>query len=123
MSISFFFFKQNTAYELRISDWSSYVCSSDLKEDHPFIRSGETDDFMAADHIVVSTKGMAHAHRAVERALLEKIHPDRIRIVASSFLVALAACFESDLILTATARVIGRQIGRATCRERVCMYV
>src|SRR3546814_10241164 len=108
MSISFFFFKQNTAYELRISDWSSYVCSSDLKEDHPFIRSGETDDFMAADHIVVSTKGMAHAHRAVERALLEKIHPDRIRIVASSFLVALAACFESDLILTAPARVIGR---------------
>src|SRR3546814_4089206 len=26
----FFFFKQKTAYELRISDWSSYVCSSDL---------------------------------------------------------------------------------------------
>src|SRR3546814_7124408 len=26
----FFFFKQNTAYELRISDWSSDVCSSDL---------------------------------------------------------------------------------------------
>src|SRR3546814_5937300 len=25
-----FFFKQNTAYELRISDWSSDVCSSDL---------------------------------------------------------------------------------------------
>src|SRR3546814_7488814 len=28
--ISFFFFKQKTAYELRISDWSSGVCSSDL---------------------------------------------------------------------------------------------
>src|SRR3546814_1880835 len=27
----FFFFKQKTAYELRISDWSSCVCSSDLK--------------------------------------------------------------------------------------------
>src|SRR3546814_1095397 len=26
----FFFFKQNTAYEMRISDWSSDVCSSDL---------------------------------------------------------------------------------------------
>src|SRR3546814_6688349 len=26
----FFFFKQNTAYEWRISDWSSDVCSSDL---------------------------------------------------------------------------------------------
>src|SRR3546814_7346888 len=31
----FFFFKQKTAYEMRISDWSSDVCSSDL------IRSGK----------------------------------------------------------------------------------
>src|SRR3546814_3892373 len=29
---SFFFFKQKTAYEMRISDWSSDVCSSDLDE-------------------------------------------------------------------------------------------
>src|SRR3546814_4738303 len=28
----FFFFKQKTAYEMRISDWSSDVCSSDLQE-------------------------------------------------------------------------------------------
>src|SRR3546814_3305447 len=28
--IIFFFFKQKTAYEMRISDWSSDVCSSDL---------------------------------------------------------------------------------------------
>src|SRR3546814_5335046 len=28
----FFFFKQKTAYEMRISDWSSDVCSSDLHE-------------------------------------------------------------------------------------------
>src|SRR3546814_1728030 len=28
----FFFFKQKTAYEMRISDWSSDVCSSDLAE-------------------------------------------------------------------------------------------
>src|SRR3546814_3183898 len=28
--MSFFFFKQKTAYEMRISDWSSDVCSSDL---------------------------------------------------------------------------------------------
>src|SRR3546814_1397673 len=39
----FFFFKQKTAYEMRISDWSSDVCSSDLhardrrpqREGHP----------------------------------------------------------------------------------------
>src|SRR3546814_1061545 len=30
----FFFFKQKTAYELRISDWSSDVCSSDLGSCH-----------------------------------------------------------------------------------------
>src|SRR3546814_5364358 len=28
---AFFFFKQKTAYEMRISDWSSDVCSSDLR--------------------------------------------------------------------------------------------
>src|SRR3546814_4023453 len=30
MFLGFFFFKQKTAYEMRISDWSSDVCSSDL---------------------------------------------------------------------------------------------
>src|SRR3546814_6393579 len=30
ISFVFFFFKQKTAYEMRISDWSSDVCSSDL---------------------------------------------------------------------------------------------
>src|SRR3546814_15909250 len=29
-TVFFFFFKQKTAYEMRISDWSSDVCSSDL---------------------------------------------------------------------------------------------
>src|SRR3546814_3193020 len=29
--VFFFFFKQKTAYEMRISDWSSDVCSSDLE--------------------------------------------------------------------------------------------
>src|SRR3546814_8008642 len=30
VSVCVFFFKQKTAYEMRISDWSSDVCSSDL---------------------------------------------------------------------------------------------
>src|SRR3546814_4706104 len=30
----FFFFKQKTAYEMRISDWSSDVCSSDLVDEN-----------------------------------------------------------------------------------------
>src|SRR3546814_12264792 len=32
MLLVFFFFKQKTAYEMRISDWSSDVCSSDLDQ-------------------------------------------------------------------------------------------
>src|SRR3546814_16471129 len=42
----FFFFKQKTAYEMRISDWSSDVCSSDLLQEaldllwaHPQVRA------------------------------------------------------------------------------------
>src|SRR3546814_16398491 len=39
----FFFFKQKTAYEMRISDWSSDVCSSDLgHQRHPGRRSRRT---------------------------------------------------------------------------------
>src|SRR3546814_1405861 len=46
-SFVFFFFKQKTAYEMRISDWSSDVCSSDLagRERHlcpaRFLNGGE----------------------------------------------------------------------------------
>src|SRR3546814_2935364 len=39
--VYFFFFKQKTAYEMRISDWSSDVCSSDLLEAVLFQRRGD----------------------------------------------------------------------------------
>src|SRR3546814_207770 len=44
MIYDFFFFKQKTAYEMRISDWSSDVCSSDLlgRED----RAGPPQDLL-----------------------------------------------------------------------------
>src|SRR3546814_16630269 len=38
VSCTVFFFKQKTAYEMRISDWSSDVCSSDLLETIGFLR-------------------------------------------------------------------------------------
>src|SRR3546814_993021 len=38
--ILFFFFKQKTAYEMRISDWSSDVCSSDLIKGKKFGTKG-----------------------------------------------------------------------------------
>src|SRR3546814_8967207 len=39
----FFFFKQKTAYEMRISDWSSDVCSSDLVTPDPDVLASKDD--------------------------------------------------------------------------------
>src|SRR3546814_2296015 len=48
LSLFFFFFKQKTAYEMRISDWSSDVCSSDLRLPQDLVRAGtETGQFGA----------------------------------------------------------------------------
>src|SRR3546814_6107234 len=50
----FFFFKQKTAYEIRISDWSSDVCSSDLLRrpvaSGHLTRRGEKDSNHEATH-------------------------------------------------------------------------
>src|SRR3546814_4169049 len=49
--LCFFFLKQNAAYEVRISDWSSDVCSSDLSADglavHGFDPVAYVDDYQA----------------------------------------------------------------------------
>src|SRR3546814_8558006 len=45
----FFFFKQKTAYEMRISDWSSDVCSSDLIFQAACERLGIEQDVELAD--------------------------------------------------------------------------
>src|SRR3546814_3338165 len=63
----FFFFKQKTAYEMRISDWSSDVCSSDLVvlsavRQHPgFFQVGE----QLAGHELVTHPAMEALHVAV----------------------------------------------------------
>src|SRR3546814_9050829 len=36
LNVFVFYFKQKTAYEMRISDWSSDVCSSDLEASQPY---------------------------------------------------------------------------------------
>src|SRR3546814_16070680 len=55
MMFIFFFFKQKTAYEMRISDWSSDVCSSDLSncgEEHDDVlwAAGGLSPARQADH-------------------------------------------------------------------------
>src|SRR3546814_18984331 len=62
----FFFFKQKTAYEMRISDWSSDVCSSDLRDclgpEHRIeLVDGRPERFCepAFVHLVASSGGLA----------------------------------------------------------------
>src|SRR3546814_10690600 len=89
-----FFFKQKTAYELRISDWRSDVCSSDLH------RCGRAAVRPAARRVPEPAEGLLIA----------------TRFVAVSFVpsVMLAA-------IQPLARPM--PIGRASCRERVCQSV
>src|SRR3546814_10805230 len=87
----FFFFKQKTAYEMRISDWSSDVCSSDLKSIAKLL------NVHRAQHQPFIAKGaLARRHRHVEST--------------------------EDQIGTGKSGE-PMQIGRASCRERVCKYV
>src|SRR3546814_4980647 len=60
----FFFFKQKTAYEMRISDWSSDVCSSDLF-DQAFAQR-ETDG------IILEVGGGRHHHGIADAADLDR---------------------------------------------------
>src|SRR3546814_6073193 len=98
----FFFFKQKTAYEMRISDWSSDVCSSDLmvgKRQDPATGQGDGNPAWAGDQ---------------DKALGDRI--GAFRHVRS---------FAIDAVHKGTSPFIGarEQIGRASCRERVCQYV
>src|SRR3546814_3766025 len=67
----FCFFKQKTAYEMRISDWSSDVCSSDLDSARGEHR--ERDEIRCARSHRRDLHRMLHAdeHRADHRAAAE----------------------------------------------------
>src|SRR3546814_9124707 len=62
---AFFFFKQKTAYEMRISDWSSDVCSSDL---HPLERPG-------LRHPVAEMTDSVFVRGAITECKTQKPHP------------------------------------------------
>src|SRR3546814_9489432 len=97
-----FFFKQKTAYEMRISDWSSDVCSSDLLDLQLRRRGVRTVVIggVATNFGVESTARSAHEH-GYAPVLVED------------------ACAS----LSADLHDFAFKIGRASCRERVCQYV
>src|SRR3546814_6173535 len=70
----FFFFKQKTAYEMRISDWSSDVCSSDLPDgrDPPCLDrpSGRSDT--GQSHGSRQAPAISHRRRDDRRDLLQR---------------------------------------------------
>src|SRR3546814_10327990 len=99
----YFFFKQKTAYEMRISDWSSDVCSSDL--------IGETTT-NAGLAFVTGGAGIAISVGGTSRTL-------RLALRDKT-----AAQLEKEgRQLLASMGVPGGKIGRASCRARVCQYV
>src|SRR3546814_4610440 len=96
----FFFFKQKTAYEMRISDWSSDVCSSDLAST---ILCG-----LSADRRGISLAADLLKYRAA---------------VAARNLTPFADAATSKEVPADLIDDLYEQIGRASCRERVCQYV
>src|SRR3546814_3336934 len=100
--IVFFFFKQKTAYEMRISDWSSDVCSSDL---------------MSSE--VRKVESYLEANRA--KFQIKQIYSWYSEQGWASTQVTLFD--DPDQIDGAALRPAREEIGRASCRERVCQYV
>src|SRR3546814_10273256 len=95
-----FFFKQKTSYEMRISDWSSDVCSSDLV----------AGPFRLLHFLLLS---ISERDRPAERRAMHQ-PPLRQRVIADREVLG------RDVV---PHHQIADKIGRASCRERVCQYV
>src|SRR3546814_1043177 len=78
-----FFFKQKTAYEMRISDWSSDVCSSDLAcHAEPAIALQREEPFIEALLRLVGRIGeFVEAVAQDQAAMRRKIAPFRTEII------------------------------------------
>src|SRR3546814_3557961 len=110
-----FFFKQKTAYEMRISDWSSDVCSSDLSEMNG-VYAHQVDQWHhhRNDQNNGRRRMQEHAQKQEQHIEQRQHHPLVGREITDRLGQRL---WRLDL------GQIGAQIGRASCRERVCQYV
>src|SRR3546814_5735315 len=94
-----FFFKQKTAYEMRISDWSSDVCSSDLSEDYllwrfmPVKQANIIDDYT---RLLVGEAGRQFTDAGIMGVLIGA--EGRIRAANPAFL--LRATGRHDAVIT-----------------------
>src|SRR3546814_7872393 len=124
----FVFFKQKTAYEMRISDWSSDVCSSDLAPEAGGSRQPDALGQLADRDPPVGLQGAENL--AVDR-IKERVRHFFARNCENAVDFARygsrfnAMRQENPLHRRILGRrqSFGRQIGRASCRERVCQYV
>src|SRR3546814_4162033 len=74
----FFFFKQNTSYEMRISDWSSDVCSSDLG----VLFLDELPEFQRGA-LEALRQPMETGRVSVARANAHVTYPARVQLIAA----------------------------------------
>src|SRR3546814_20157913 len=88
MSMYLFFFKQKTAYEMRISDWSSDVCSSDLSTRLPraeqVLRDGTT---LGPDGRTAAVRPLSTLLGCAGRTARDRWHPNRPRRAAKGRLL------------------------------------
>src|SRR3546814_13130472 len=114
----FFFFKQKTAYEMRISDWSSDVCSSDLhgQAQVPAVPIGLG---FAIDRNRTEAAALGGTEHARQRAF--SLAQGEVKLVAHG---ANPRVVGQGRLRMAQRRGAGRaEIGRASWRERVCQDV
>src|SRR3546814_4167207 len=75
--LCFFFFKQKTAYEMRISDWSSDVCSSDLRLDSGLVHHVTA----VVDQAILAVGGVRVERDVADQAQLGVLRLDRKSVV------------------------------------------
>src|SRR3546814_9479255 len=102
---------------MRISDWSSDVCSSDRVQQ----AQGQRGDGQAVGERLGIVKDDLGAWRAgqIVAAFVQDLH-DRIGSGARVHATTKVSQFRRDFV---AQRGDGREIGRASCRERVWQYV
>src|SRR3546814_19498446 len=105
-----FFFKQKTAYEMRISDWSSDVCSSDLLRLAYRERGRELDDIALRTSYDQKMGSLARFHQAGKAESLKRITSLLDQVIEGEEAVLEKRSRSEE-------RRVGKECGR-TCRSR-----